>query len=506
MKRLLIFSSVLTRVLSRPEVLLGLFVVLLSFLTYFQNYQNPHALFWDENYHIASAQKYLNGIYFMEPHPPLGKLLIALGEKIFHPNVANDQFIGTDYGKTIPKDFSFVGYRFFPTLLAWLTAPLLYLILLLILRRPQEATILSFLYIFDNAEIVHSRGAMLDSTLVFFSALTVLAFLLMLEWKSIPRRFFGAAALFGAAFAAVMTTKETGLILILLLPFLVWKLLPDRSTIGKTLGIMAASFLLVFVGVWQTHFSLGSTVNPALPDNGYYQASEEYKQILADGTNGYLQAFPVMLRDSLRFMGHYAAGVPRLDLCKKDENGSPFYDWPLGARSINYRMETPDGRQYRYLYLQVNPVIWWTSFAAVLIGLALLVGSVLRPPKEPLQHRFLLTVFLTLYVCYMLAISQITRVMYLYHYFPPLFFSFLVLSVVFLELKGFAKWRFTEEGKQWGLLVFGLLIFAAFHFFRPLTYYLPITDDQFRLRAIFAPWELTCVNCQKVSPLVVPTK
>ncbi|MEI8230668.1 MAG: phospholipid carrier-dependent glycosyltransferase [Candidatus Peregrinibacteria bacterium] len=499
-------SSAFTKLMSQPAVLLGLFVLLLSFLTYFQNYQNPPALFWDENYHIASAQKYLNGIYFMEPHPPLGKLLIALGEKIFHPNVADNQFIGTDYGKELPAGFSFIGYRFFPTLLAWLTAPLLYLILLLILRRPQEATILSFLYIFDNAEIVHSRGAMLDSTLVFFSAVCILAFLLMLEWKKNLRRLLWAAALFGAAFGAVMTTKETGLILILFLPFLLWKLWPDRQAIGKTLGVMAASFLVIFVGVWQTHFALGSTVNPKLPDSGYYQASPEYKQILTDGTNGFIQNFPVMLRDSLFFMGHYAAGVPRLDLCKKDENGSPFYEWPLGARSINYRWETPDSRQYRYLYLQVNPVIWWTSFAAVLIGLVLLVGSVLRPPKEPLEHRFLLTVFLTMYVCYMIAISQLSRVMYLYHYFPPLFFTFLILAVVFLELKGFAKWKFTEEGKQWGLLIFGLLIFAAFHFYRPFTYYQAITDEQFKRRAFFPYWELTCVNCQKESPIVVPTK
>jgi dolichyl-phosphate-mannose--protein O-mannosyl transferase len=41
-------------------------------------YHQPAALFWDENYHIPSAQKYLDGVMYMEPHPPLGKLLIAL--------------------------------------------------------------------------------------------------------------------------------------------------------------------------------------------------------------------------------------------------------------------------------------------------------------------------------------------------------------------------------------------------------------------------------------------
>jgi len=109
--------------LKRPETLLGLFVVIVSYFTYVHNYQNPDALFWDENYHIASAQKYMNGVFFMEPHPPLGKLLIAFGEVIFEPNAETDQFISTDYGTEIPDDFSFVGYRFFPTILAMARRP-----------------------------------------------------------------------------------------------------------------------------------------------------------------------------------------------------------------------------------------------------------------------------------------------------------------------------------------------------------------------------------------------
>ena len=107
-------------------------VILLSFFTYFLNYWKPQQSFWDEGYHIASAQKYLNGVYFMEQHPPLGKLLIAAGEKLFYPkgqkNGYDSKYIGTDEGKNFPSDFSFAGYRFFPALLAWLGAVLIYLI------------------------------------------------------------------------------------------------------------------------------------------------------------------------------------------------------------------------------------------------------------------------------------------------------------------------------------------------------------------------------------------
>ncbi|MDD5751038.1 MAG: phospholipid carrier-dependent glycosyltransferase [Candidatus Peribacteraceae bacterium] len=500
-------SLPLPRVLRSPAVLLGLFIFVLSFLTYFQNYTYPPALFWDENYHIASAQKYLNGVYFMEPHPPLGKLLIALGEQLLHPNnQPTDSFLVTDYARELPAGFSFAGYRLFPTLFGWLAAPLLYLILLLLLRNPPSAAVFSFLYVFDNALIVHTRGAMLDSTLIFFCLLAILAFLLQIAWRNDRKKFLLASALFGAAFGAAATTKETGMILLLLPCFLGWKLWPDRDAIGRGLLTALVAFAVVFVSVWYTHFALGSRIQPSLPDQGFYQASDAYKNILINGQNRSPAAFPVMLRDSFKFMGHYARGVPRLDLCKNDENGSPFFLWPLGARSISYRWETPDGSAYRYLYLQANPVVWWMSFGGVLLGIALLLASLVVPFRKPLTDRFLLTVFVTLYVCYMAAISQLGRVMYLYHYFPPLLFGFIILALVTRELKQLGPVQLTEQRRKISLLVFGFLIFATFQFYRPFTYYQPLTDAQFARRNIFPMWGLTCVHCERVNGMAIPCK
>jgi dolichyl-phosphate-mannose-protein mannosyltransferase len=68
----------------------ALTVLAFACITYIINYQYPNAPFWDESYHITSSEKYLRGRHFMEAHPPLGKLLIALGEKIVDPNAAYD--------------------------------------------------------------------------------------------------------------------------------------------------------------------------------------------------------------------------------------------------------------------------------------------------------------------------------------------------------------------------------------------------------------------------------
>ncbi len=491
----------------RKHILLFLlFVFLLSYFTYFHKYWNPPYVFWDENYHIASAQKYLHGVYFMEQHPPLGKLLIALGEKIIHPNVQTDQFLGTDYGTDFSEGFSFAGYRLFSALFAWWTAPVIFLIFLLLLRNPLHSALLSFVYIFDNALIVHSRGAMLEGSLDFFCALTILFFLLTLRDREQRRRFILWSILFGMSFGLMVSTKVLGLAFILLTLPVLWVIVPRWKKALGFVALFAASALLVFCSIWKIHFSLGKTINPDLPDSGYYQASLEYKNIIAYGMTGNLRSFPVMFRDSLAYIPFYNRGAPRLDLCKEDENGSPPYFWPLGARTINYRWQTPDSSAYHYLYLVPNPIVWWGAAAAVFLSACFLICSVLCPPKRPLKHRFLMAVFLALYLSFMIAILRIPRVLYLYHYFIPLMVSFILVALVFDEIQSLGSSQLKERGKTILALVFAVLMFFAYHFYRPLTYYGPLTDAQFNRRNIFSLWDMHCVNCPRENGLAVPSR
>ncbi|TSC60726.1 MAG: hypothetical protein Greene041662_99 [Candidatus Peregrinibacteria bacterium Greene0416_62] len=485
----------------KRALLLLCLITAIGFCTYVQRYNEPAAFFWDENYHIASAQKYLNGVFFMEQHPPLGKLLIAAGEKLLNRNALDNQFIGTDYGTDLPAGFSFAGYRFFPVILAWLIAPLLFLIFWKLTKSDIAAALLSSLYLFDNALIVHLRGAMLEPALLFFSALTILAFLLLREEKDL-RRFGWYSALFGVSFGCVLTTKVVGLVMVMLIPALLCLLWPKKDLIQRFLSISALAFLVTYVGVWQIHFALGSTINPILPDEGYYQASNQYKAVLTAGKNSSLRWFPVMLRDSLKFVAHYNDGVPRLDLCKTEENGSPWFLWPIGGRAINYRWETTDGGLYQYLYLQVNPAVWWISFLGVIAAFGLLLSSFILDLKTPLRDRPLLLIFTGLYFSYMAAISQISRVMYLYHYFLPLLFSFCVLALVLMEFRRIGRWMLTTEYRLGAFLALALVIFASYEFYRPLSNYEPISDGAFATRNVVNLWELHCVNCAKTSPFV----
>ena len=68
-------------------------------------------------------------------------------------------YINTDQASRLyPADFSFARYRFFSALLGWLAAPLLFLVFLYITRNSLFSTVLSLLYVFDNALVVHIQS------------------------------------------------------------------------------------------------------------------------------------------------------------------------------------------------------------------------------------------------------------------------------------------------------------------------------------------------------------
>ncbi len=532
--------------------LLG-FVIIISYLTYFHRYTEPQAPYWDENYYITDAQREMNGMFYMQIHPPLGKLLIAWGEELIQavgtvPNASlsefsdgaavdtapmirandrTDHFIDTEHADEFPKDFTFSGYRLFPVLLAWLGAPLLFLIFLFTTRNPLLSGFLSFLYVFDNALIVHHRGAMLDGPMLFFVILSIFAFFLVLRYNRGSRwKFLLSCALFGAALALGLTTKFQNAVMFLLVPFLLWKLWPPenrrvvilsgakdapakhRYDIFHFLWVSALAFIIFFVGIWQIHFAHMVTINPKLNNEGYYQASQEYKNILAAGKQGSLLSFPVMLRDSLAYVGEYNKGIPKLDLCKPDENGSPWFLWPFGATAINYRWETPGDDHFQYLYLVSNPIVWFTGLGAVILSVVYLFAPlfmVKRPTKADGQDpemRFLILTFTTLYVGYMGAMSMFERVLFLYSYFPALIFAFVLVALIVTELRSVGSLRLSDEHKMIGVGILAVLIFAVHQFFRPLTYYEPLTDREIARRQWLPIWQIHCVNCGNESPLV----
>ncbi len=464
-------------------------VLIIAASTYVFNYYNPAAVFWDENYHVASAQKYIDGVMYMEPHPPLGKLFIALGEVLLHPNDGIDTayFLQTDYIKKFPEGYSFAGVRLFPTLFGGAAAVLFFLIL----HRFSKHVWLSFLftsfYLFANAFILQSRSAMLESTQMFFIFAAIYWFAILFDREE---RGYRDYLTLGILIGLAVAVKLNGLILILLFPFLYFYNAPELSWVLHIRRFvlqglaMALGIIGVMAAVFYLHFTLANTMGTKV-----YKASAEYRKMLSDHTTANLMNYPVMLRDNVIYMKEYSKTVPRYNPCKDVENGSLAATWPFGNKSINYRWGKQDGK-VSYLYLQINPMIWFSVVAAMIVAFSMIVARfVFGLPITDKRLFYLISTFGAMYAAYMITMFNIERVMYLYHYFIALFFGTFVL---FLLINYLFKTSITNNSKLFNIaiLIFIAEIIYCYYFFAPFTYYKPLTTMEFYERVWFDFWKL----------------
>lgn len=480
-------------------------LLLLSLSVYLTNYASPRAMFWDENYHIASAQKHIDGVMYMEPHPPLGKMLMAASEVLLgaNDNLDKSALNKTSYiqGKDLPQDFSFVGMRLPSTLLMALSVLFCYGLVRRITGYPLVAFVFSCLLIFDNALVVHSRAVMLEGIQLFF-VLATLYYLVrsVTSREAIRLRHY---AILGLLVGLVISVKINGAVLLLLMAVLffvdqwanitAWRWLPVVKRLATSVPSAVLPMLAVFFGFFYLHIATGDQ----LAGSQRYKASPEYLQVIRENRSHTPAGFVIGMKDHWRFMAEYADGVPRLNMCKPGENGSLAVSWPLGTKSISYRWnkDTYDGQvKVAHLYLVANPVVWFS----VLLGIVLSIGLVIsryvygNPVKDSRLFGWI-CVFTGLYVSYMVAVMQIERVMYLYHYLMPLMFGIINLALIFSYLFR----RQLETNKRHtriNLVLFLLLTIGVFAYFAPLTYGIPITPEQFEQREWFDFWLMQVVR------------
>ncbi|KAI0314327.1 glycosyltransferase family 39 protein [Amylostereum chailletii] len=129
----------------------------------------PNSVVFDEVHFGKFASRYIKTRYFVDVHPPLAKLLITLAAFL---GGFNGHFDFQDIGK-VYEDTPYVAMRMLPATLGIATVPLAFLTLRALDCRTTTALLASVLLIFENALITQSRHILLDSPLIFFTALTV---------------------------------------------------------------------------------------------------------------------------------------------------------------------------------------------------------------------------------------------------------------------------------------------------------------------------------------------
>ncbi|KAB8236802.1 Dolichyl-phosphate-mannose-protein mannosyltransferase-domain-containing protein [Aspergillus alliaceus] len=260
--------------------LLVLVTLIAAAVRLFRIYQ-PTSVVFDEVHFGGFASKYIKGRFFMDVHPPLAKLLITLAGWLAGFNGDFDfKEIGKDY---LEPGVPYVAMRMLPAILGVLTVSLMFLTLKASGCRTSTAVLGAGVVIFENALVTQSRLILLDSPLVFFTALTAMSFTSFTNQQELgPSHAFRGPWWFwlvasGVCLGATLSVKWVGLFTVAWVGSLtilqLWVLLGDTKNVTPRLWFkhfFARFFCLIIIplgfycGMFAIHFLC--LVNPGEGD------------------------------------------------------------------------------------------------------------------------------------------------------------------------------------------------------------------------------------------------
>lgn len=292
-----------------PALWLVLLLAASAALRFWRLAEPPTQVF-DEIYYARTAQEYLTGQPIYEwTHPPLSKLLVAVGVRLF--------------------GFDSWGWRVVPAAFGVLLVASLYALGVSATGRPRVGLAVAGLAAVDSIFLVESRIAKPEIFLVTFSVLAYAS-----GWLAVRTGRWAWWLVAGAAAGAACATKWTGLAALASLGALVllgiragsarwpwWVLVVGLAVLP--LGVYAASYL--------PHFVRGESLADVLR----------------------LQASMYRYHATLQASHPYA---------------SPWWSWPLLLRPMWYYYESSGGWM-KGIFAVGNPVVWWAVVPAVLVSI-----------------------------------------------------------------------------------------------------------------------------------------
>jgi len=379
-----------------------------------QHFMN--STYFDEIYHPRTAWEHLNGIKPYEvSHPPLGKLLIALGVSIFGMNPFGWRFMGTFFGV--------------------LMLPIIYIFSKKMFGGRSVPTAAALLLASDFMHFVQTRIATIDTYGVFFTLLMYLFMYLFLERENegSHRRALLFLALSGVSFGLGAASKWTGIYAgagLALIWLLFW--VNNKKSNFKAFAKNALFCVVFFVIV------------PALI---YYVSYAAYG--VAAGMHGigmfFKKEYLNIVLENQQFMFSYHSG-----LVAEHPYASKWYQWMLDIRPILYYLEYYEDGTRSSFGAFVNPVLCWGG----LLSLFVLVYTTFA--RDDRQAGFILVGYFSQLLPWVL----VSRLTFAYHYFPCTVFLVLSLAYVFKLMRLNSKhWRICVGG----FVLVSVLVFIMFY-------------------------------------------
>ena len=369
---------------------------------------DKNGMIFDEVYHARTAYEHLHGIPPYEiTHPPLGKLLIAVGIALLgmHP----------------------LGWRISGWLIGVLMIPVLYALAKRILGRSGSALTASALLSLDFLHFTQSRTALIDGASVL---LIMLSYLLMYRYfDSTPEDLpHGHSLRLLAACGAVMglgiAVKWTVIYAALGLAALFFIAAVRRGRAGEATW-KSCLFCVLFFG--------------AVPLTIYFLSYIPY--FIADPTG---DPFRIFLENQV-YMLTYHAGLDAAH-----SYASPWYTWPLMLRPVWYygaKSLAAEGLCSSVAALG-NPAVWWCGTLSVLY--------LLVKPKKTRADAFVLIGFAAQYLPWAL----ITRPLFLYHFYASVPFVILAAVIALDDLS--SRWKACRRLAPM-LILCAALLFVMFY-------------------------------------------
>jgi len=472
-----------------------------------------NSTYFDEIYHARTAKEHIDGLYPYEvTHPPLGKLILGIGIRLF--------------GMTP------FGWRFMGTLFGVLMLPLLYVFLKNLFGKTAVAACGTTLFAAEFMHLTQTRIATIDTYGVFF---ILGMYFFLYRYLTLPAGtpfrkgalpLFLSGLLWGIGVSSKWTVIYGGLGLAVLYFMGFYQKLRDwpqeaRGEKGKwvaaTLSFSVLVFILMPLTIYTLSYlpyarslgvdlSLGNTLHGLAEGLGLLFHNVLDKLTGAAGAEGYVAAS--IPQDSLGgimannqwYMLTYHQGVT-----SSHPYSSWWFQWIVDGRPILYYMDNGvTGYTTRFAAF-ANPILCWTGLGAILacfaasfrrlgsklaflwglgISSALLLHRVQQTPNgvfDPtLEPQVLRRNLLILIACLLLYLALSTgialifrgsasakcafvtvgylsqlvpwmfigRTTFEYHYFPSLLFLVLAVSLLMDRL--------TESDRAWKGPVYGL--------------------------------------------------
>ena len=380
----------------------------------------PPYLMWDEIYAPVFARDYLQGIPFFDLHPPLGKFILAVSIALFGDSPLGWRLMPALFGCTLVGLGAALGWYYF--------------------RDRMGALLLAAFIASETFLIAYSRAGLLDGILIFF----VLATMLVALRTERKNQVVWPAVLLGLS----ISIKWAAVGVVVPVGYILWRKGLFRPFLAS-LYVSAVIYVLIVLA--------GQIVN-----------GTGAGQVFSDG-NAWVKVWEWHLQ-AARNLINPASG----------SEASYWWSWPLMLRPILFFHGTNSAGEDLTVWAVGNPVLWWSSTLAVVVGLLELARHAIL--RKPLVDHPLVPILLG-YVVLLLPWVPSTRVPYLYNYLPSYAFALLALVYWLCRL-----WRLRPWG-PWAVVAFATCAVATALYFLPTVTALPMSHENLRQHVWLETWD-----------------